>query len=582
MRKIGEAFLFWVLVWVALPAQAQTDITVTASVNTATARQGDRIALSVVVSGSSFNQVNRPQLPAIAGLSLQNPQPQMSTNYRFVNGVSSRSHTLTYVYRIERGGSITIPSLTVPVDGTDYTTKPITLSVQEAGDRPAESSEEFFVRMELSSNRPVVGQQILAELTLYFKPGIDIVSFTLSNNWRTDGFWKESLNDGATPRAEETVLNGERFRKAILSRHALFPNRSGDLTIGEQTVSLTVRNTSRFQDPFNAYFGNQRSVDVASRSIPVSVRALPEVGTDDGMPINAVGDFTVTRRVVQSVVGVGEAVELVTEVTGAGNLALISKPVYELPEGFERFQPSDEVQLTRTPTQVTGTRTFRDVLIARRAGDYAIAATAVAVFDPQTARYRRIPLAAIGITVNRDAAAGRPGAYDGERRLTLAPIAVAGRWTRADDDAFGGWWWFGSGLLLPLLALGAAKRWKNERDRLRSDHAYYRKTHARSRAEATLATISDAEEVKASFAKLHRALSGFVADRLDLPEAGLEDATLTRHLTPYLDADELAIIRQFLDRCASIRFAPTQSRSDLVREFTRVQSLLKRLDSALP
>jgi len=582
MRKIGEALLIWALVWVASPAQAQPDITVTASVNTATARQGERIALSIVVSGSNFNTVTRPQMPAIAGLALQNPQPQMSTNYRFVNGVSSRSHTLTYVFRIERGGSITIPSLTVPVDGTTYETKPITLSIQGASDRPAETTEEFFVRMDLSSNRPVVGQQLLAELTLFFKPGIDIVSFTISNNWRTDGFWKESLNDGAAPQAEETILNGERYRKAVLSRHALFPNRSGDLTIGEQTVSLTVRNTSRFQDPFNVYFGNQRSVDVATRSIPVSVRALPEAGSDEGMPINAVGDFTITRRIVQSVVGVGEAVELVTEMSGAGNLALVSKPVYELPEGFERFQPSDEVQLTRAPTQLSGTRTFRDVLIARRAGDFTIPATAVAVFDPQTARYRRIPLAAIGITVNRDASAGRSGAYDMEQGFTLAPIAVASRWTRADDGAFGGWWWFGSGLLLPLLALGAAKRWKDERDRLRSDHAYYRKTHARSRAEATLATISDAEEVKASFAKLHRALSGFVADRLDLPEAGLEDATLTRHLAPYLDADELAIIRQFLDICASIRFAPSQSRSDLVRELSRVESLLKRLDSALP
>ena len=102
MRKIGEALLVWALVWVALPVQAQTDITVTASVNTSTVRQGERISLSIVVSGSNFNTVTRPQIPAIAGLALQNPQPQMSTNYRYVNGVSSRSHTLTYVYLIER------------------------------------------------------------------------------------------------------------------------------------------------------------------------------------------------------------------------------------------------------------------------------------------------------------------------------------------------------------------------------------------------------------------------------------------------------------------------------------------------
>lgn len=582
MRKIGERLLVWVMVLMPMLATAQDDVKVTAGVNAATISRGDRIAFSIEINGSSFRNVTRPQLPAIPGLLLQSAQPSTSTNYSFVNGVASRSYTLTYVYLADKAGSITIPSVPVTVDGAEYPTNAITLTVREASNAEIEAAQEFFVRMELNAERPVVGQQILAELTLYFKAGVEVISYTVSNNWRTDGFWKESLNDGSTPQAETVVINGERYRKAVLSRHALFPNRSGELSVGEQVVSLTVRNASRYQDPFNVFFGNQRTVDVSTRSVPLRVRSLPEPGPETGLAINAVGDFQVVRRVGTATVGVGEAVELVTEIIGAGNLALVSKPDYDLPEGFETFQPSDDIQLTRTPTELSGVRTFRDVVIARRAGQYTIPAARVAVYDPESGRYRSISLAAITITVNRDAAATGGSSYVSEQTFAMVPIAAAAAWSKARDFRILTTWWFWAGILLPLVALVIAKRRKDEKDRLDNDHGYFRKTNARARADAKLAAITDTEEVKDSYSKLYGALSGFIADKLGLPEAGWDDAELIRHLEPYLNPDELAAIRKFFDVCTSIRFAPVQSRKDVAREQQTVLALIKRLQEVLP
>lgn len=582
MRKIGERLLLWVLLLSPVLASGQNDVKVTAGVNASAISRGDRIAFSIEINGSSFRNVTRPQLPSIPGLLLQSAQPSTSTNYSFVNGVASRSYTLTYVYLADKAGSITIPSVQVTVDGAEYPTNPITLTVREASNEQIEAAQDFFVRMELNAERPVVGQQILAELALYFKAGVEVISYSVSNNWRTDGFWKESLNDGTTPQAETVVINGERYRKAVLSRHALFPNRSGELSVGEQAVSLTVRNASRYQDPFNVFFGNQRTVDVSTRSVPVRVRSLPAPGPEAGTAINAVGDFQVVRRVGNASVGVGEAVELVTEVIGAGNLALVSKPDYELPDGFETFQPSDDLQLTRTPTELSGVRTFRDIVIARRAGQYTIPAATLAVYDPDNGRYRSITLPAITITVTRDAAMAGGSSYVSEQTFAMVPIAAAVSWPKSRDFRILLTWWFWAGILLPLIALVIAKRRKDEQDRLDSDHGYFRRTNAKARADAKLAAITDTEDVKESYSKLYSALSGFIADMLGLPEAGWDDADLLVHLEPHLNPDELASIRKFFDVCTSIRFAPVQSRKDVVREQQTVLALIKRLQEVLP
>lgn len=576
MPKIGKLILLLILL-VPSMVRSQDDVSVTAAVNAATVNRGERIAFSIEVKGSQFRNVNRPQLPTVQGLRLQSAQPSTSTNYSFVNGVASRSYTLTYVFLTEQAGTFTIPSVPITVDGRDYPTNSLTLTVREGGEQ-VEAAQEVFVRMELNTTRPVVGQQILAELTLYFKTAIEVISFQVSNNWRTDGFWKESLNDGTTPQAESVVLNGERYRKAVLSRHALFANRSGELTVGEQGVSITVRTANRYQDPFNVFFGNQRTIDINSRAVPVRVRALPE--PEEGLGINAVGDFQIVRRVSNPSVGVGEAIEVVTEVIGTGNLALISKPDYPLPDGFERYQPSDDLQLTRTPTELSGVRTFRDVLIARRAGSYTIPAVDIALYNPSTGRYRVTNLSAVTVTVNRDVAT--PLSLAGESAFRMVPIATATTWTIDRPFRILATWWFWAGLLLPFLALLLARRRKRERDRLLNDHLYFRKTNARSRADALLASITDTEDVKDSYAKLYAALTGFITDSLGLPEAGWEDADLLRQLEPHLRHDEITAIRKFFEACTSIRFAPVQSRKDVARELQSVSAFIKRIGEALP
>ncbi len=578
MRKIGELIL---LLMFMLPTilLAQDDITVTVSANERTVKRGDRFALSIEIKGSNFRNVTRPTLPGIPGVVLQSAQPSTSTNYSFVNGVASRTYTFTYVYQADRVGSITIPTFSVTVDGRDYLTNSFTMTaIDRDANEPVESAE-IYIRMEVSTRRPVVGEQILAELVLYFKPTLEILQYQVSNSWRTDGFWKESLDDGTAPVAENIVIRGERYRRAILSRHALFPNRSGDMSIGEQPVTVTVRTAGRYQDPFNVFFGNQRAVDLSTDAIPLRVASLPE--PERGVSINAVGDFKITRRISNPNVSVGEAIELITEISGAGNLALLTKPEYTLPEGFETYQPSEDLKLMPTSTSLHGTRTFRDIMIARRSGTYTLPTAELAVYNPRTDSYVVTTLGAVTITVNRDA--NTPLSYTSDTRFTMVPILASTSWITRHP--FSAWraWWFWLGILLPVLLMIAGYVDKKKRDRLSSDYGYFRKTKAKERAMAKLAGITPTTDVKDNYAALYSALSGYISDKLGLPEAGLSDQQLLDALTEAgVSAQAVNDAKRLFETCTTIRFAPVGSRKDIAREQQIVLQLIDTITEVIP
>jgi hypothetical protein len=578
MLKIGNLILALLFL---LPAVivAQDDITVTTSANERTVRKGDRFALSIEVKGGNFRNVTRPTLPNIPGIVLQNAQPSTSSNYSFVNGVASRTNTFTYVYQAERIGSIAIPTFTVTVDGRDYQTNTVVMTVLDRDASEPEESSEIYIRMELSQRRPVVGEQILAELVLYFKPSLEILQFQVANSWRTDGFWKELLDDGSTPVAESVVIRGERYRKAVLSKHALFPNRSGELTIGQQPVTVTVRNAGRYTDPFNVFFGNQRSIDLRTDAIAMRVGPLPE--PPRGTSINAVGDFKITRRIPNATVSVGEAIEIVTEISGTGNLALITKPRYVLPDGFETYQPSENLKLTPTATSISGTRTFRDVIIARRGGSYTLPAAELAVYNPASNSYRLTTLGAVTMTVNLDTTS--PLSYTSDSRFTMVPVMAATPWLiRHEFGAFHSWW-FWLGIVLPILLMLWGWRDRLNRNKLNSDYGFFRKTNAKERAMAKLAGITPEQDVKATYALLYSALSGFICDKLGLPEAGLSDQQLLDAMTQAgVNAQAVGDAKRLFETCTTIRFAPVASHADVAREQQVVLQLIRIITEVVP
>ncbi|MDZ7683551.1 MAG: BatD family protein [Fodinibius sp.] len=106
--------------------------------------------------------------------------------------------------------------------------------------------------------------------------------------------------------------------------------------------------------------------------IPFSVDAQPLPEATNSDYLGAVGDFTISREISTTGATVGESIEITTRFNGTGNVPLISKPKYQLPDGLEIYEPQENSNINRANQKISGNKSFTDVIIARSPGNYTI------------------------------------------------------------------------------------------------------------------------------------------------------------------------------------------------------------------
>lgn len=592
MIKIGNAsllfiaFCFWLA---ALPNQtiAQPEIEVDATVSESTAYTGERLRLTIEITGD-FNNVSRPDLPDfndIEGIELLSSNASTSRQFQVVNGEMSTSYSYSYYIAGESAGNYQIPPITVTVDGEEFETDPIDLQVvdrNEDPDQDSDDSDEMFLELNVSDVQPVPGQQLIVDVNLYFKDGIQVQSYQPVPGWKTEGFWKEELENSSRPQAESAIVNGVRYRKARLLQFALFPTKTGDLTISPYEVAVTASSSSQRRDSFFGSFGSrQRKVELASEPININVQPLPLAG--DALSFGAVGDFDLQRSVDSREVMAGESIEVTTTIEGAGNIPLISKPNYSFPDGLERYSPRENSDINRRQQLIQGTKTFTDVLVAQQAGSYSIPETEVAYYNPDANEYVRETLPAIELEVTENPEAASD--ISESTSFDLAPTTGLARWMTPTDPNPYRQWWLWAGLIFPLLILGGAYWRKKYLEKIQNDTAFARSKKADHIANTKLQQaikVSEKGDVKEAYSLLHKALTGFIADRVNLPKAGLSNSDYVEVLKKRnADPNLVKNVEMLLEKCATISYAPNTTHEYLRSHVGLTQSILNKLKKEL-
>ena len=251
MKKIGNLNRFFFLVSLisvfSLSKVWAQDVEVNATVNETVVFQGERIVLTIAVSGSKFKKITNPDLPELQGMRFLSSTPSTSTSFSFVNGVAKSSYSYSYYILTEKEGEFTIPPVSVSIDQKLYKTQALKVSIRSrsAAAKNPNASPDIFLKMELSNPKPYVGEQVLATVVIYFKNSLEILSYQPTAGWKAEGFWKEELNDGKQPQVTSDIINGVSYRKAELMKYALFATKSGKLNLSPFTVVTTVRVASR-------------------------------------------------------------------------------------------------------------------------------------------------------------------------------------------------------------------------------------------------------------------------------------------------------------------------------------------------
>tara|TARA_R110002096_G_scaffold303080_3_gene498027 strand:- start:930 stop:2681 length:1752 start_codon:yes stop_codon:yes gene_type:complete len=583
MTKIGNRLGSVVFIFLSLlltsTLNAQ-DVTVEATLSETNIFAGEGVTLQIAISGTSVGTLDRPTLPEIPGLRWLPNRTSQSSNYTYLN--NRPSVTISYGFQLiaEDVGSHKIPPIGITIEGKTYVTKPISFKVLDPktiDTGKAERSPDIYVRLETNVTKPVVGQQVVATIVLYFKTGIEVNSYQASPGWKAEGFWKEELEMQRQARSNSTLINGVRYQRAQLLNYALFPTKTGTLTLSPFTITVRMRQSRNgVRDPFSLSFG-QENKELKTLPITLEVQNLPNAG--DVEVIGAVGNFKINRKISTTKAMVGESIEVETTISGTGNVPLLNKPNYEFPEALEKYNPQESSKIERGNNQISGSKTFTDIVIARNEGTFEIPEKKIAIYNPIRKAFDYTTLPSLNFSATPD-----PKAFNSnltETRLDIKPSIGLAQWKTLDNefliDRTTLWSW----LLLPFVVLLSAFGFKKYRDRMDTDSGFARSQKAKQKALSTLQDASATTDIKHGYHLIQQALSLYIADRLNLPEAGLSANRLIQEVqttSPEMHIDDL---RNLFEKCETIAYAPNVSQDSLTNDIELSKELIKKMGKYL-
>jgi len=584
---------------IAVPLTAQ-DISVRAYLDRSEVGRDQLFVLNVEVNGTQ-KMDSEPELPDLSGFATYLGSGT-STSMQMVNGRTTVSLTLQYRFQADKEGTFEIGPVDVKAGGKTYRTDRLALTVTATppAPRPEASGgtgldlrpDDLFVTAEVSRRRVYENEPVIVEYRIYTRVNVD--SYSITRLPGTAGFWVEELSESGSPRAERVIRDGVEYVTAPIRKVALFPTGPGPRTVEPLAIEAQVRARRRPRDLFEDFFseslfGRRVPVGLASEAVEIEVVPLPEGGRPADFS-GFVGQLDLRASIDKTETEVNEAVTLRVRMEATGNVRALPEPRIEFPADFEVYPPDVSESVDRGGSRVSGSKTFEYVLIARAPGSKTIPPINVSYFDPSRVEYATAASEPLSIEVTGTVAEGPVVAG---RRLGIEPLRQDIRFIHIATPAFRpigatlfrqpGFW---AVLLLPLVTVGGALVFRRHRDRLEGDVAYARHRRAGRVAKKRLSrahSLKSTSTQREFYAEVDRALEGFLADKLNLAEAGLiaeeARARLVARGVSEGTADEYLACLEVCDRQ---RFAPAESKMEEMDAFLeRTAAAMTRLNEEL-
>lgn len=572
------------------PAAAR-QVDVRASVDATTIGTEESVTFTITVEGSDGSNVQLPEPPQAEGLTLLQTVPRTQQSVSIINGQMSRSFGFSWAYRPIGTGTARIGATTLKVGDRDYHTQPITVQVVPQDQRPARPQQvdpfsrllqspfdappdnaeppaindsDLFIRAVPSAREAWQNEQVVIEYRLFFREGIQLRQSRLTDSWDAEGFWREELDVETRPIPRIMVENGLRYNTIVLKRAAVFPTRAGDLSVDPLKIESEAMMPFGSRDPFQSLFALRTRftpVQLSSPAVRIASRPLPP---DAPTAFNgAVGNYAVTVTPDRTNLEVGESLQLTVTVTGRGNLATLDAPLLVTPAAFDVYDPQVSTLLDRSGNTLSGSKTFRWVLIPRSNGTFEIPPVEFAWFDPQQGRYRTSSSDPIPVTVTgtSTAPATVTATTNGMPVDDFAPAFLeSASWSRTDRAPLHTHWWVWTLLALPLVTMAGGLVWRRHADRLTHDQRWARgrRAHPLSRKHLKQAMVLlESGDTRGYFEEVERAVMGFIGNRLNVAEKGMTRPKLDATLGASGVDDTLRRrLSTLLETCDRGRFAP--------------------------
>ncbi|MCX7909648.1 MAG: BatD family protein [Ignavibacteria bacterium] len=614
-------FVVVLLLLFALRAYSENKFTATASSTMVSV--GEQIQITFTLNSTNGKNFQPPSFKGFTVLA--GPSRSMST--QIINGQISSSMSFIYILLADAEGTFTIEPAKITVDGNVLTSNPITIKVvksdnkaQQQRQSPTQESEKtlsqqadeiirnnLFIRLFVDKSQVYVGETIVATYKIYVHPDLNIVNINVPKMPSFNGFWTQDFGIKELKFTTE-VVNGIPYRVADLKQVVLIPQQKGTLVIDPMEIEFLVRllikqqpQKKRYRDPFDMLFDDPffsdpffttryKDFPFTVRSKPVSIKVLPLPEPTPSDFRGGVGTMQMKAWLDKDRVKTGEVATLKVQVSGKGNLKLLTPFQLNLPADIDVYEPKIVDNTNVTPNGVSGNVTFEYYLIPKNPGEYKIEPIKFAYFDLEQKQY--VTLSSTGFVLNVEKGATQQTLVANIKKEDVQYIGKDIRYIKTRGNSFQHenenfyaspiYWAFS---LLPIGLWLVVFAYIRRKEKIEGNIILMRQIRATKIAQKYLKNakklITNGQKEK-FYEETSRALWTFVANKLNIKPTDLTKDTIKEKLIEKVNEPEIVDnLLELINKCEEARYSPQFNNIPLDQIYSQSVEVLSKLSEKL-
>ncbi len=575
-----------------------------ATVNENKIADTDRLQVTFTYEGKDINKLKNFSPPSFKDFRIFSG-PNQSTSMQIINGVVSSSLSYSYILLPNTTGTFNIGSASIEYEGENFKTNPLSVSVVKGTAKPKEeknqsvSNEEIaknlFIRTTVDKRRAYLGEQVTVTYKLYTR--LNIASqMSVSKLPQYQGFWAEEIETSQNISFNTEVIDGKQFSVGILKRAALFPTQTGKLEVTPFELNVPVRLQKKrnpnniWDDFFGDPFGRGESIEYMAKSntVRIEVLPLPESGKPESFK-GAVGSFDFNVFLDKSETVTNEPISIKMRIKGKGNIKLLEMPSFELPAGFEKYDPKINEQINRSGT-ISGMKEAEYLFVPRIAGVREIKPIEFSCFDPARKKYVTLKSQPLKINIEQGS---EPYSADYAGKENIRQIGDDIRFIKTSYNdiekrkgvmIYQPLFW--ASVALPFFVLVGLIGWKKKQDKLSGNVQLlkYQRAQKVARSRFKLAKkLMEGRKTEQFYAELSLALFGYLEDKLHIPKADftveLAQAKLRKR---GINEELVSKVKSSADKSEFVRFAPgSKEKESMQKMYDDFSSIIIEIEKRL-
>ncbi len=583
-------------------ASVITALEVTATINNKKIGLNDVAYLTVEINGEFNRKPSAPTLPSIQGFRTGSPSQSESTSISVIQNKVTQTIILQYSYPLypKEKGNFIIPPISMNIDGKNYTTKAISISVVEGTTQQQHNTrrsrygqtrrspktnstnlkDNLFIEAVISNPNPYQGEVFRVDYHLYTRYDLGEIEF--NERPQFSNMWQDNIYSAGRRSFDRKERNGLLYNHMKVISYNLIADEVGKAEIPSLSMNIGVLVQS------NSFFDYGRTQDyvISSKAKTINVKKIPEY-TGSQRLSEAVGSFRLSDEMHDKELKVGDSFTYTLKLSGTGNLKTLELPKYEDTPYFKFMEPEVKNDISTNGNSPKGSITVKYLVICKKEGEIQFPQMQFSYFDIPSGSYKQLSTGSYKLNVAPSDNNYIISAGNSQTRVIQEGFDIGYIITDVNGKSFVKttasltFWLL---IVIYILSIPAAMFFVREQKKLIGDAGYSRNRQAAKILKKYLKQAQDAAKSGNSdfYTSAQTGLSNYLADKLHIPRGSTTDDILTKFREKTGSIDQAMKLQQFFKKCNEARFMPGGiSSADISRDFEMLNTVISNITRIL-